>query len=369
MAAIDRKKNRLDLYNLIKSDLLKKGKQVSFKDFIDNWFYNSLTFALNRPKTYDGKIYYTNLFDYLTKTKLQNGKTFLETYGSPGNILGNGSVSNLKSFFNAFACREFEWTKNIKYCKVSDDSTDNQTVTDLKQYVGLFNITDNNLISIMSIIMDNTGTSLLVNIPDLDKNTLFNKYVNLELKNVGGLKFQVYNSGELLPNSEFVFKNSDEFNFKISEILTGVGKRTKNPILPDVDKKDEIKPQDDTKTDDTKKDNQKSNTTYVFVPPVDDNQKGTPKDSFPFKLKDQNAIIGDINEKLFGKGHRRNDVFTSETLNALISYHYIKPTDKNPEITQGMYDQILIDFTRKSIKESVKKVLKEYINKKKVTYL
>jgi hypothetical protein len=41
------------------------------------------------------------------------------------------------------------------------------------------------------------------------------------------------------------------------------------------------------------------------------------------------------------------------------------PNDKDPKITQDIYNRIMKSFKKDVIKESVKKVLKEYINRKK----
>ena len=97
---------------------------------------------------------------------------------------------------------------------------------------------------------------------------------------------------------------------------------------------------------------------FIF-PDVKDNQPGyvSPEENivdckdFPFQLGCVNDIIGDINEKFFGRGHRRANVFTKELLRALVSSALIDTDDKDPKITQEIYDIILKNSKKNVIKE------------------
>ena len=64
-------------------------------------------------------------------------------------------------------------------------------------------------------------------------------------------------------------------------------------------------------------------------------------------------------------GKRRANVFSTPLLKQLQSYGYLVPNDKDPKITEDIYNRIMKSSTKDVIKESVKKVLKEHINKKK----
>jgi hypothetical protein len=360
---INRLKNRQDLYKLIKPDLTKNGNSVTFQEFIDTWFANAKTFNVNLPQTINGKIFYTNLYDFLTKAKLQNGRTFLVTYGKPNNILGNGSMTSIKTFYDAFACNDFAWAAN-SYCMNSEDSVDHQTA-DLNPYCGFFTIENNNFLKTANIRINNDGVSLVLSLSDLANNKIYDKYAKLILKHVGGGVFDVYLDDTKLDdvNNKITFNNDkSKFTFKLLSLINGTAVRkdlntpTPTPTTTTTTTTP-IKPNDDN--------NYRPITYDLSNIPDDeyeDDVQGNETDKYPFKLKDINDDIGDINMFYFGR--RKGNMFTPALLKKLKIDGLIKD-ENNPVITPEMYDKIVKLFKKDVIKESVKKVLKEYINKKK----
>ena len=80
-----------------------------------------------------------------------------------------------------------------------------------------------------------------------------------------------------------------------------------------------------------------------FEPHISQNKECN---DYPFTLGCINVDIGDINEKFFGKGNRRTNLFSTKLLNSLKSYGYIMPNDKDPKITQDIYNRIMKNFTK-----------------------
>ena len=82
---------------------------------------------------------------------------------------------------------------------------------------------------------------------------------------------------------------------------------------------------------------------------------------FPFELGCVNPKIGDFNAATF-RGNRFNDTYTSTVQMFLDKHRWFTKENPNKEMTRDIWNE----FMNKSvINESIKKVLKEYINKKK----
>ena len=81
-------------------------------------------------------------------------------------------------------------------------------------------------------------------------------------------------------------------------------------------------------------------------------------DKFPFTLGCVNTKIGDLNAVLFS-GERYNDTYNKQLENFLVNKGYF--SNSNNELTLDTWNNLM---NRNTIKESIKKVLKEYINKK-----
>ena len=82
---------------------------------------------------------------------------------------------------------------------------------------------------------------------------------------------------------------------------------------------------------------------------------------FPFQLGCINPKIGDFNATVFN-GDRYNDTYTTRVQTHLDRLSWFTDENPNKELTQDIWNKFM---NKGVIKESVKKVLKEYINKKK----
>jgi hypothetical protein len=264
------------------------------------------------------------------------------------------------NMFIFYAC-DLDWAKDIGYCNGGNNST-------LQDYTGFYKIEGNEHVSGAVINYDETKPDILdVTFPDLaDANfgnsAIFQKYSKIELRKVNDLKFHIYSQDKQIKFSEVIFNaNKKEFTFKIAQVFTGKGVKVEEPTptsdtdttvdkkkdttLPVEKKKDEIPV---VRTNTLRFNNEKK--TYVATKKCND---------FPFTLGCSNKLIGDLNALLFN-GDRRNDVYNDGLQNFLDNNAQFY-NDPNKEITKDMWNKFM---NMKIIKETVKKVLKEYIIKK-----
>lgn len=96
--------------------------------------------------------------------------------------------------------------------------------------------------------------------------------------------------------------------------------------------------------------------TLTFDDKYVDNTPTKNCDRFPFTLGCVNTKIGDLNAVLF-RGERFNNMYGKKLKNFLDSAGYI--SNSNDELTLDTWSDLM---NRNAIKESVKKVLKDYIN-------
>jgi hypothetical protein len=101
------------------------------------------------------------------------------------------------------------------------------------------------------------------------------------------------------------------------------------------------------------------------------NWKPCDENTYPWTYGCKNTKIGQMNLSLFGD--RYGDIFGDELMNSLESYGYFGgPNEKKGEISKTIYDKVTVrdaqqqneSFNKKVVKETVKKVLKERLNKK-----
>ena len=101
------------------------------------------------------------------------------------------------------------------------------------------------------------------------------------------------------------------------------------------------------------------------------NWKPCDENTYPWTYGCKNTKIGQMNLSLFGD--RYGDIFGDELMNALESYGYFGgPNEKNGQISKTIYDKVTVrdaqqqneSANKKVVKETVKKVLKERLNKK-----
>ena len=382
MATIDRKQKRKSLFNIIKSEFISKGNVMFFDDFEYNFFSTEENCVSGKPNPADknGYIKQGNLFDILTKKNIK-GKVIKNEYFTTDSEEFK-SLKDKQTFVRTYACFDFPWTTTSlsNYCAGAPKSTEVVSTsgsTNMYDYVGVYDIEKNDQIPVTIVDVNDDQNSLDVSFPGMEDNVIYKKYskINLKPKSTGSNVFDVYVDDKQITLSDVTFSSDkSKFTFNIMN-FKGVAIKTKDDTTPPpTPKKDDGKKT--TPTSDTKKDKDSGKTiinkTVYNYSGVSDEPDFEPNISqnkecndYPFTLGCINVDIGDINEKFFGKGNRRADVFSTKLLNSLKSYGYIMPNDKDPKITEDMYNRIMKNFTKDIIKESVKKVLKEYINKKK----
>jgi hypothetical protein len=373
MATIDRKNNRLSLFNAIKSQFTNSNNIVlKFEEFEQLFFSTEESCVSAKPNATDknGYIKQNNLFDILTKPNRKGKVIKTEFFDPKGNEFF--SLKDKVTFVKTYACFDFDWTtkSTTKYCLGATPSNTNTdtTTTNLEDYTGFYKIEGNEHVSGAVINYDETKPDILdVTFPDLaDANfgdsAIFQKYSKIELRKVNDLKFDIYSQDKQIKFSEVIFNaNKKEFTFKIAQVFTGKGVKVEEPT-PTSDTDTTIEKKKDTTVPVEKKKDEipvvRTNTlrfnndkkTYVATKKCDD---------FPFTLGCSNKLIGDLNASLFN-GDRKNDVYSDELQNDLenVGQFYNNP---NKEITKDIWTKFM---NRRIIKETVKKVLKEYIIKK-----
>ena len=196
----------------------------------------------------------------------------------------------------------------------------------------------------------------LKNIPKLEDYTVAKLTPKANSTNI----FTISNGEVELPDATISF-TGDQFTFKYKLFLI-TGTKEQGTTSEPIDKKDDKKKVDVVAT--TKSDNKKSNIPVVKSKPLyfnNDQKDTTPtKDcsDFPFTLGCVNTKIGDLNAKFF-RGNRYGDMYNKQLEKFLDNRGYF--SDSKNELTRGTWEYLM---NVNIIKESVKKVLKEYFNKK-----
>ena len=382
MATINRKNNRKALFNTIKSEFTdSNGTVLKFDDFEKIFFSTEESCVSGKPFPADknGYVKQGNLFDIITN-KNKRGKIIKNDYFKTDSQEFI-SLKDKVTFVRTYACFDFPWTttSTTNYCQGAKNSTEDNTIeSGMNDYVGAYDI-EKNVIPVAIVDVNNDLISLDMSFPGLGDNPVYQKFakINLKPQQNGSNIFDVYVEGKQVPLSNITF-NADKSGFSF-KILNFQGKATKtkdDPTPPPSPKTDDSKKNKPTttNTNNVKKDDGKTiinKTVYNYSgvddePDFDSNQSENKEcNDYPFTLGCINDDIGDINEKFFGVGRRRSNLFSTALLKQLKSYGYIMPNDKEPKITEDIYNRIMKAFKKDVIKESVKKVFKEYINKKK----
>jgi hypothetical protein len=102
-------------------------------------------------------------------------------------------------------------------------------------------------------------------------------------------------------------------------------------------------------------------TTVTFEKTPEDKTPTKQCSDFPFELGCVNPKIGDFNAATF-RGDRHNDTYTASVQRYLDSLRWFTKENPNKKLTLDIWNEFM---DKSVIKESIKKVLKEYINKKK----
>lgn len=196
----------------------------------------------------------------------------------------------------------------------------------------------------------------LKNIPKLEDYTVAKLTPKANSTNI----FTISNGEVELPDATISF-TGDQFTFKYKLLLI-TGTKEQGTTSEPIDKKDDKKKADVVAT--TKSDNKKSDIPVVKSKPLYFNKEKKqdivtkPCSDFPFTLGCVNTKIGDLSAKFFS-GDRSNDTYDKELENFLDNMGYFPSSSK--EITQDLWVKLM---NKSIIKETIKKVLKEYINKK-----
>lgn len=242
---------------------------------------------------------------------------------------------------------------------------------DYSKFVGDYK-TDNPVIKKVTIsqFKDETGTDQLA------LSSIFLNKVPQIQKYIGGEQIFILSKDEKKKEEYYISKRSDKekieyvkirftpTNFKliidISGIVTTLFTATKNNETDT--KKDSTSSEKIDKKDVTvpvvKKDENMGfkSRTITFGKRPKDKTPTKQCDDFPFELGCINKKIGDLSAKMF-RGNRENDTYNKTVQGHIDSLGYFNDDNPNKLLTQNIYNRNLIS-------ESIKKVLKEYINKK-----
>jgi hypothetical protein len=380
--AIDRKANRRALYNKVFTQFTnKKNITFTFEEWENLFFQNEENCVTGKASPADGNGYVKqgNLFDILTHVN-KRGKIIKDEFLKNGSSEYN-SLSDKVTFVKIYACFDFDWTttSTTKYCGNAEKSkTDTKTNTNtststinLPDYIGAFKTKER---EILNIIMsgENGIQKLKINAEHLPSgmNSFFleqssDKYT-FDVKLPSDVSSKIV---DLLKDKKSTIKFANDlqsFDYDLAGLRKGTATKVKYVENKKTDNKKKV--QDDDDDDDTNDGNVIINKKVYNYPDV--NVKDEPPiegnrdcDDYPFKPGCINDDIGDLNLMFFND--RRGNVFGTRLLKKLNSMGLISPNDKNPEITPEIFNQVMSKFKKNVIKESVKKVLKEYTNKKK----
>jgi len=366
--------NRKSLYNIIKGEFISSAtnKVLTYDEWFKIFFKNSNTLS-DQSSTGDdkGNVKYNNLFSIINFKKIVGSdNTIIKYYFLPSATGYNEWMKVLKSkeeFYKTFAC-DLPWSKSLNFCKGTTD-----VITNIDSYVGDYT-TDNPLIKKIKISKgpdntDPTKESLYVNSPYFEKLPNLGNYnladysvSKLTQSTSNSLVFTISNeSGGSIPNS-ITFDNTG-FTFQFLTFKIIATKITKSETDNSTKKDDTVVKKDDTVVKKDKDDE----IPVVRTKPLyfnRDKKDNTPTKScndFPFTLGCINTKIGDLNAELFS-GNRKNDTYTKGLQKFLDNTGNFGSRNPNMEITKDLWNELM---NKSIIKESVKKVLKEYINKKK----
>jgi hypothetical protein len=272
-------------------------------------------------------------------------------------------VKDLAGFYRTFAC-DMPWAANLNFCGgtsantlatniVGDYVTDNKLIKNFKirklkdtadPDVDAFYISSSDIGKIPALV-DFTVSKL---IPTTDPNVF----------DISSLKL-----GQTL--EKVITFNDKGFVLQYMSFIINATKVVGSGVDDDAPDEDDDETPNSVPNTTTNPDNKKPNIPIVKSKPLYFNKQKKvdvvtkPCGDFPFTLGCVNTKIGDLNAKLFG-GDRLNDTYGKELENLLLNTGNF--SNSNNELTQDTWSYIM---NKSVIRESIKKVLKEYINKKK----
>lgn len=339
----DFQKNRRILYSKIPKEYKKyKGVELTLDQFNKIWYKDENIFS-------EGNI---NLFKYLNDN-VDNMFAKKDTVRT--------ALKSKRSFYRTFAC-DLEWAKKYTFCggeenKINFDVYVGEYFSKLVKKIRIYTLKDENDVDVLylsSVYFDQVPRLSAL----LGKSQIF----ILSPTDAEGKKFTISDDqGVLIPYVNITFKD-DSFSIN-SEIANKNVELLKANKLITKDGGDEDK-LDSTANTTTKPDDKKLNIPIVKSKPLYFNKEKKqdivtkPCGDFPFTLGCVNTKIGDLNAVLFS-GNRYDDTYNKQLENFLDNRGYF--SNSNNELTLDTWNDLM---NRNTIKESIKKVLKEYINKK-----
>ena len=346
-------KNRKVVYNLITTNYYNSNNPETYDVWFAKWFANENTFSKGK----------NSLFDFLYGNR---DKIFAKDNPIRKKIEVN---DNRTYYWKNFAC-DLSWAEKFNVCsgiinkpinlddKVGDYTTDNPLIKKIKISKGPDNT-------------DPTKESLYVNSPYFENLPKLGNY-NLADYSISKLTRSAANSpvftlsnqsGESLPNATITFDNTG-FTFQFLTTFKIIAtKITKSETDNSTKKDDTVVKKDNTVVKKDKDDEIPVVRTKPLYFDTDKEDDTPTKDcgDFNFTLGCVNTKIGDLNAKLF-RGDRKKDIYTQKLQDFLYHTGNFGSDNPNKELTKDLWNELM---NKSVIKESVKKVLKEYINKKK----
>ena len=323
-------------------------------------------------KDFDANFKTQKFFEAFVETILKKKKD------KPNSHWGQIVANSKGTFYRTYAC-DMPWATNSNYCVGSTPTPIPTPITNMGDYVGTFQ--DTNTATMFSITSNNN--KLFVDVLDVKK-----EYPNIELipsneKNTFEVTLPQMSDSSIINTLTSSVKGKIVFSvdlktltYSFGSILSGTAKKIESNI-------------NTNKTDNKNTSTDSSNKNTGNKVKSDDDQKyklyqnvinfGPDKPfkvdtiptrectDFPFTFGCKNPLIGDINQVI--SNNRLSDVYDSHLNQDLNNNDFFKqPGEKQGEISKHIYDQIMSlkesKLKKKIIKETVKKVLKEYIIKK-----
>lgn len=289
----------------------------------------------------------------------------------PSSHWGKISSNRKDTFYRTYAC-DLPWAQTLNFC--NGNITPTPTIN-LDDYTGNFQDTKSNYVFSITKNNENGVESLNLNVYGLPSG-----YDNLSLnptatKGTFEVPLPVSIPIKGTPTITPTIKYDTDLSGFTYDLIIYKGTAKKVVSKTDKDSTDTKKSDDntnDTSTSDVNKEKQQklyqNILQYGPSSPIEPDIKNpTPCNDFPFRIGCKNKMIGDINEVLFGD-RLDNTYDKSHTYKSLDNNDFFGAPEKDGEISRNIYNQIMSlkeNLRRKTIiKESVKKVLKDYIIKK-----
>jgi hypothetical protein len=324
-------------------------------------------------KDFDLNFKTQKFFESFVNTILTNKKN------KPNSHWGRIVANSKGTFYRTYAC-DMPWATNSNYCAGSTPTptpTIDQDIIDSIQG----NYKSNNSTDGVFIIQSDSNDSSILKIrsyyfdyingtmtPTQSNPLVFSVSIKDPTEASDYLKKFIPNFDITKATTKITF--SDDKKSFTYDLLGKNGVATKIDEIP-------LSKKTDNTTDSSISDNNKEKQQKIYQNILQygpdknfesDIKNPIPCDDFPFKIGCQNKLIGDMNQVLFDD--RLNDVFDKSHLYKNLDNHgsFDNPNEKDGEISKNIYNQIMSlkeNLRRKTIiKESVKKVLKDYIIKK-----